>query len=152
MRSETAPCLRSILDDFKTINDRFGHRLGDRVLQTFAQVATDVVGGGGLVARLGGEEFAVAIAGAGREQAVSTAERIRHRFADAAATVDGLTVNATLSVGVGLGGGKVKLEDLLAEADQALYRAKKHGRNRAELAVFETIPERARFAESRSAA
>jgi diguanylate cyclase (GGDEF)-like protein len=145
------------LDDFKTINDRFGHRLGDRVLQTFAQVATEVVGGCGLVARLGGEEFAVALADAERERALSTAERIRRRFADAAATVDGQAVNATLSVGVGLGGGKVKLEDLLAQADQALYRAKKHGRNRAELGVLEPTSERDNamppsFAEARSAA
>ncbi len=126
------------LDQFKSVNDRFGHAVGDRVLQIFAEAATRTVRASGLVGRLGGEEFAVVLCDATADKAAILAEQIRRRFAEAAAEIDGNAVHATLSIGVVLNQNPtVDLDDLLAQADQALYRAKKRGRNRVEVATFD---------------
>ena len=128
------------LDHFKSINDRFGHAIGDRVLQVFAETARDNVKATDLVGRLGGEEFAAVLCDADRERALVMAERIRSAFAAAAAEVDGRPVAATVSIGI------VVNEDptfdvpaLLAQADQALYHAKERGRNRVEIASLELV-------------
>jgi diguanylate cyclase (GGDEF)-like protein len=84
-----------------------------------------------LVARLGGEEFAVLLADACRDNAFKVAERIRATFAALAATVAGHAVNATASIGVAIiQDPQQDIASLLAQADQALYRAKARGRNR----------------------
>ena len=146
------------LDQFKSINDRFGHAVGDRVLQIFAETATRTVRAPGLVGRLGGEEFAAMLCDAEAKNAVLRAEQMRRAFADAAAEVDGHCVRATLSIGLVLNrDASVDLYDLLAQADQALYRAKARGRNCVELASPEPGHERkdvagSRLMESQSAA
>jgi diguanylate cyclase (GGDEF)-like protein len=122
------------LDNFKTINDRYGHAVGDQVLQILAATTKSVIRSSDFVGRLGGEEFAVVLYGAPRENALSIAERIRSAFADHAEVIDGDPVAATVSIGLVLHEGPIlDLSDLLWRADQALYRAKERGRNRVEL-------------------
>src|SRR5690606_9536641 len=88
------------LDHFKSINDRFGHAVGDRVLQVFAQTATANLGPADLVGRLGGEEFAALLYDAHTEKALDVADAIRRGFAEAAREIDSKRIEATLSVGV----------------------------------------------------
>jgi diguanylate cyclase (GGDEF)-like protein len=119
------------LDRFKSVNDRFGHSVGDEVLRIFAESAQVNLRPSDLVARLGGEEFAVLLADACRDNAFKVAERIRSTFAALAATVAGHAVNATASIGVAIiQDPQQDVHALLAQADQALYRAKARGRNR----------------------
>jgi diguanylate cyclase (GGDEF)-like protein len=128
------------LDHFKSINDRFGHAIGDRVLQVFAEAAKANLHACDLVGRLGGEEFAAVLCDAGREKALALAERIRASFAEAAAEVDGRPVAATLSIGVALNADQpLDVPELLRQADQALYHAKERGRNRVELASLDLV-------------
>jgi diguanylate cyclase (GGDEF)-like protein len=128
------------LDHFKSINDRFGHAVGDRVLQVFAETASANVKATDLVGRLGGEEFAAVLSDAGKEQALVMAERIRSAFAAAATEVDGRPVTATVSIGMVINEDPTfDVSALLAQADQALYHAKERGRNRVEVASLELV-------------
>ncbi len=128
------------LDHFKSINDRFGHAIGDRVLQVFAEAAQSNLRSSDLVGRLGGEEFAAVLYDAGREKALALAERIRTSFAEAAAEVDGRPVAATVSIGLVVNGdAPLDVTELLRQADQALYHAKERGRNRVELASLDLV-------------
>jgi diguanylate cyclase (GGDEF)-like protein len=128
------------LDHFKSINDRFGHAIGDRVLQIFATTAKDLKRSHDLVGRLGGEEFAAVLYNADREKAVTLAEQVRSAFAEATVEVDGYPVGATLSIGMVLHeGAALDMPELLAQADQALYHAKERGRNRVEVATFDLM-------------
>lgn len=121
------------LDRFKMINDAFGHAVGDEVLQIFARTLRDTIHADDLVGRLGGEEFAIILRAADRDQALLVSERIRFAFADAAADVAGNPVGATVSIGIAARGAE-SLSELLASADRALYRAKAEGRNRVMIA------------------
>jgi len=133
------------LDNFKSINDRFGHAVGDGVLQHFAKAAGSCMRGVDLFGRLGGEEFAALLIDSGRERAMAVAEKIRVSFANATREVDGRPVIATVSVGVVISYDAVlDLSALLAQADHALYRAKDNGRNRVEIASIELILDRAK--------
>jgi diguanylate cyclase (GGDEF)-like protein len=131
------------LDHFKSINDRFGHAIGDRVLQIFAATANDLMRPQDLVGRLGGEEFAAVLYDADRAKAVTLAEQIRGTFAEAAAEVGGYPVAATLSIGMVLHeGDALDVPELLVQADHALYYAKERGRNRVEVASFDLMRKR----------
>jgi diguanylate cyclase (GGDEF)-like protein len=104
------------------------------VLQILATVAKSMIRSTDLVGRLGGEEFAIVLHGAPRENALTIAERIRVAFAEHAAAIEGHDVAATVSIGCVLQEGPiVELPELLWKADRALYRAKERGRNRVEL-------------------
>ena len=133
------------LDNFKAINDRFGHAIGDRVLEIFADVASGNMRHIDLFGRLGGEEFAAVLRDTTRERALVVAEQIRIGFAEATREVDGRPVVATVSIGIVISHDAVlDLSALLAQADHALYRAKDSGRNRVEIASIELILDRAR--------
>jgi diguanylate cyclase (GGDEF)-like protein len=133
------------LDNFKSINDRFGHAVGDRVLQMFAQVGSRCMRRLDLFGRLGGEEFAALLVDTTRDRALAVAEEIRASFADITCEVDGRPVVATVSIGVVLSYDAVlDLSALLAQADHALYRAKDNGRNRIEIASIELVLDRAK--------
>ena len=130
------------LDHFKSINDRFGHPTGDRVLRLFAQVIMANLRSSDLVGRLGGEEFGVVLADATRDNAFVVAERLRSAFAGAANMADGKPLAATVSIGVAIiQDPREDLSSLLAKADQALYLAKARGRNRVELAPLDLLGE-----------
>ena len=128
------------LDHFKSINDAFGHAIGDRVLQKFAKTAQTRIRAGDLIGRLGGEEFAIALYNVDGDEAMQVAESIRATFAGMAAEVDGHPVAATCSIGVSVSEpGPFEMSTMLAHADQALYLAKEQGRNRCELAAREVV-------------
>ena len=133
------------LDNFKSINDRFGHAVGDRVLMRFAEVANGCMRRADLFGRLGGEEFAAVLVDASRERALTVAEQIRTSFANATYELDGRPIVATVSIGVVISYDAVlDISALLAQADHALYRAKDNGRNRIEVASIELILDRAK--------
>jgi diguanylate cyclase (GGDEF)-like protein len=119
------------LDHFKSINDRFGHAVGDEVLRMFASVASTNMRVTDFLARLGGEEFAAIVPGT-LEEGILIAERLRVLFEGAARTVAGRYIGATVSVGVAAHAAATNIDALLARADEALYAAKKAGRNRVE--------------------
>lgn len=121
------------LDRFKAINDRMGHAVGDRVLQTFAKAATSTLGSDVLFGRIGGEEFASLVPVGDLGEAFAVADRVRRNFAAAAARFTDGDLAPTVSIGVTLGvDGKSDVDTLLEVADRALYRAKSNGRNRVE--------------------
>jgi diguanylate cyclase (GGDEF)-like protein len=133
------------LDNFKSINDRFGHAIGDRVLEIFAEVSSGCLRRIDLFGRLGGEEFAAMLRDTTRERALAVAEEIRRSFAEATREVEGRPVQGTVSIGIVISHDAVlDLSALLAQADHALYRAKDDGRNRVEIASIELILDRTR--------
>ncbi len=128
------------LDHFKSINDRFGHALGDRVLEVFADAARQALRTSDLIGRLGGEEFAAVLRDANRDKAMAVAERLREAFAVAAQDVDGRPVCATVSIGLACcEAPALDVPELMAQADQALYFAKERGRNRVEVASLDMV-------------
>jgi diguanylate cyclase (GGDEF)-like protein len=128
------------LDNFKSINDTFGHALGDRVLEIFTASTREALRGSDLFGRLGGEEFAVLLSDMNSEAAVTVAERIRESFAEATSEVDGNAVGATVSIGIAhCDGAVLEVPELLAQADRALYFAKERGRNRVEVASLDLL-------------
>jgi diguanylate cyclase (GGDEF)-like protein len=146
----SAAVLLADLDHFKSINDRFGHAVGDHVLKIFAAAAGAKLGPDDLIGRLGGEEFAMVIYDAGHDKGLAIAERIRMSFETAAADVNGRAIGGTVSMGMALA--ETSLFDipaLLAQADEALYCAKERGRNRVEVASLQLVLERTEAAEQR---
>ena len=130
------------LDHFKSINDRFGHAIGDEVLRKFAEVACLSMRGSDIIGRLGGEEFAI-IVPEPMELATRIAERLRAAFEEAGATVAGHAIGATVSIGAASSYEPLTdLSPLLARADAALYRAKHDGRNRLYAADDRRAPRR----------
>lgn len=118
------------LDQFKKINDRFGHLAGDRVLADFAAIAQDVVPPGTVLARFGGEEFCAVLPQAGVPEAREVAELIRQAFERHTWQAEDGPFSATVSIGVApLRSTGEGLEGALTEADRALYAAKAVGRN-----------------------
>ena len=118
-------------DHFKHINDRHGHAAGDAVLRHLAQHLHQGFRSIDLVARIGGEEFAVLLPGADAEAAERVAQALCQHIAAQTVAVDGSAIRYTLSAGVAtMAPGVAGLEGLLRQADAALYAAKSGGRNR----------------------
>jgi len=122
------------VDHFKLVNDRYGHAVGDRVLQLIAARAASVVRGGDLVGRLGGEEFGILMPGATLDEAAHVAERLREAM-ETVAELDESLPGVTISIGIAAREGQRSAKELLAAADVALYAAKGEGRNRVRIAA-----------------
>ncbi len=122
------------LDHFKRVNDTHGHEAGDRLLCSFAETVRAQSRASDLVARYGGEEFSALLPNADRQQALVIAERIRYRFERVSVPVEGGELGTTVSIGVAEIGAQETVEAALQRADQALYTAKREGRNRITLA------------------
>jgi diguanylate cyclase (GGDEF)-like protein len=131
-KREPISALMFDLDHFKSINDTFGHAIGDKALHLFGATATVSTRMTDIVGRFGGEEFVVLLPGK-LSDAKIVAERVRKAFEAAGVAVAGCDLKATVSVGVASGGAETDIIALLAAADAALYRAKANGRNRVEL-------------------
>jgi diguanylate cyclase (GGDEF)-like protein len=119
------------LDYFKQINDHYGHKTGDEMLRTVAQILRNGLREGDLVGRLGGEEFLVLLPATAPDQACQIAERLRSMVELAVLVMQpNLTVTASFGVTGLAAAANVSLDELLAKADSALYQAREAGRNR----------------------
>ena len=123
------------LDDFKLVNDRFGHGAGDEVLRALSDVFRESLRDVDLAARLGGEEFAVLLPETDYSGAAGVAERLRASLASLELeTPEGAGFGVTASFGVAVYPEAQSVDELLRTADAALYRAKAEGKNRVALA------------------
>lgn len=119
------------LDNFKKVNDRYGHAVGDMLLARFAAVALDRLGSRDVLARYGGDEFCLLIAGTSAARIRALADHVRRDFAVPLTLPDtGATVTVTVSIGIGaVPTSRESLDADIENADVALYRAKACGRN-----------------------
>jgi diguanylate cyclase (GGDEF)-like protein len=128
------------LDHFKSINDRFGHALGDEALRLFARTLALTLRSSDVIGRLGGEEFGALLPN-DLTSAKAAAERVRAAIELVGAEIDGHRIDTTVSIGAAVALElPCDLEALLARADSALYRAKENGRNRIEVDVEPAAP------------
>lgn len=120
------------IDFFKHINDSFGHAKGDEVLRYFASLVRQQIRSGDYFARYGGEEFCLLLPATSAQEASHIAERLRQSYADTAVLHhDNTAIYSTLSIGIAQANSALTdFQQLLAQADQALYSAKTQGRNR----------------------
>ena len=120
------------LDEFKSVNDRFGHPVGDRVLREFSDILRELVREADLAARWGGEEFALVLPNTNSAGAAVLVERIRSTLEHRTIEVDGNAITITASFGVAVFPDEPNATRLIGSADEALYLAKRRGRNRVE--------------------
>ena len=120
------------LDNFKLVNDTYGHPAGDLVLQTVARVLRECTRGSDLVVRSGGEEFSALLSPASPLGALEVGERIRVNLAKSLVTYNGRQIRISASIGVAHRSAKEvpAMKELVVRADQALYEAKRQGKNR----------------------
>jgi diguanylate cyclase (GGDEF)-like protein len=116
------------LDHFKTVNDRFGHPVGDAVIQAFAQRLRSVLREEDVVARLGGDEFMLLIRSPAPDVAAIVAEKVLAAMREPI-HVDGRDLQVGVSIGIAVSSGGLSASQLMSLADQALYQAKAAGRN-----------------------
>jgi two-component system, cell cycle response regulator len=117
------------IDNFKSINDRFGHHVGDKILQRVAVALSGQCRENDLPARFGGDEVAIIVPGENAATAVHLADRCRREIAAACVAVQQEMIAVTASFGVADSHGVSSLGALMRRADDALYRAKRSGRN-----------------------
>jgi len=132
-KREDVTCIMVDIDHFKSINDRYGHLVGDQVIHRVALLLRNAVPEGDLVCRYGGEEFCVLVSGVKSDQAMAFADGIRKLIETSCgqAVIPGEAVRITASFGVAcLESGATTLAEMIKQADQALYLAKNTGRNR----------------------
>jgi len=132
------------LDDFKEINDNYGHLQGDRVLREVGRILKLESREVDEPARYGGEEFAIALPETRIDGAMEVGERIRRRLDAARIPLDGQNREITIKASVGVAGSPEQspdVRDLIKAADQALYRAKQQGKNRTARAGDRRAPE-----------
>jgi len=122
------------IDDFKHINDRWGHLAGDAVLMEFGKIATYLVQSEQTVSRFGGDEFVIALTGYNDTEAFELAEHLRRRVEDHIFSYQHYTFDVRVSIGIAaLSRADYAKSELIAEADQALYMAKAAGKNQVRL-------------------
>ena len=124
------------IDLFKTINDRYGHHVGDLAIAHIAVLCRDGKRTPDIVGRIGGEEFALLLPETSLESARPVAERLRRKVAEMPLIVAGAPIPLTVSIGLAEASAEMGgIAALMREADEALYRAKHAGRNRVEAAA-----------------
>ena len=128
---EPVSVVMSDIDRFKIINDEFGHAAGDRALSHFADTLKQGRRAVDVIARVGGEEFALVLPGTGLSEAMAIAEELCRRVESTPLLVDDKHLPMTASFGVAtISGNDTCLTDVIVRADRALYRSKREGRNR----------------------
>ncbi|WP_418005652.1 diguanylate cyclase [Mycobacterium sp. PDNC021] len=127
--AESCAFILADLDHFKAVNDTLGHSGGDKVLKAFARILNQCPGEARIIGRVGGEEFAVLLPDADTQTAVEWADAARARMVAQAPELGDGMATVTASFGIAAGGPRSRLDALVNEADEALYRAKLGGRN-----------------------
>jgi diguanylate cyclase (GGDEF)-like protein len=118
------------IDHFKTVNDQFGHAVGDRVLKSVADLCRAAKRDSDIVARVGGEEFAIMLPETTEAATMQFAERLRRLARDCALAANGEEIPVTISVGIAGASMRTSgIESLMRDADHALYQAKRSGRD-----------------------
>jgi diguanylate cyclase (GGDEF)-like protein len=132
----TVVMLSCDLDNFKEINDRFGHAMGDEVLRGFAKCFSSIIRESDIFARHGGEEFIILLSDITLEEACVLGERLRSRFNETTFSHRGKSMTFSVSIGLSMAPlhSGYDMEELMMIADTALYKAKELGRNRLEIA------------------
>jgi diguanylate cyclase (GGDEF)-like protein len=140
------------LDHFKLVNDTHGHAVGDRVLTRAVAACQELLRSTDIFGRLGGEEFGIVLPECTLEQVLERTERMRLAIATAAVGEDapGIPISASFGVATITRSG-YELRQLLVDADDALYRAKREGRNRVSVSDTTQPRERSRDAETQIA-
>jgi len=118
------------IDNFKMINDNFGHKTGDLVLEKVAKVLKERLRDSDVIGRLGGEEFVIALIGCDLNSAKKVAEDLRVKIEKIALKHKGKKIEITASLGVVTYKDEKSLFELINKADKAMYKAKKQGKNR----------------------
>lgn len=122
------------LDNFKTVNDTYGHGAGDKVLVSVANILSDEIRKVDSVGRLGGEEFGLILTGTTAEMSVHFTNRIRKRIEECPVVLDHSVIHCTASMGITtINALDTDIDKILERADKALYSAKHLGRNRVEV-------------------
>ncbi|ABK82671.1 diguanylate cyclase [Campylobacter fetus] len=121
------------IDDFKKINDKFGHDIGDIIIQKLSSFLIGWISEGDLVARFGGEEFCVVLKNINFDDAVKKAVSIRAKIASSLINIKGFDIKFTVSIGVTNGDFSKNIDHIISKADEALYNAKIAGKNRVEI-------------------
>jgi len=117
-------------DDLKTVNDEFGHAVGDKLIITIAQVINESLRETDFLARYGGDEFVAILTEAPVDRAAEVAERIRASVENTSFSADGKRVASTISVGISCYSKELDEEDtIMAQADKKLYESKDKGKN-----------------------
>ncbi|MBB3228307.1 diguanylate cyclase (GGDEF)-like protein [Luteibacter sp. Sphag1AF] len=124
------------IDDFKAVNDTFGHLAGDTVIRETMRVLSSMCRADDLAGRFGGEEFILCLPGALAEHALEVTERVRHALAGMVIVHGEYRIRITVSAGIAVWRAPESLNSLLGRADEALYGAKNDGRNRSRLAAM----------------
>nr|WP_282571224.1 GGDEF domain-containing protein [Methylonatrum kenyense] len=125
--------LMADLDHFKQVNDVHGHDVGDQVLKELARRLKMAVRAEDHVARWGGEEFLLLIQGVEKRVALAIAEKLRATVAETPFATSAGALSVTVSIGLALNAHDRHYETVCSRADQALYQAKRNGRNRTEI-------------------
>ncbi len=121
------------IDKFKNINDTYGHDTGDIAIKELVRLITDSIKGSDMVARFGGEEFCVLLKDIDKSSAVELLVRLRLKVANNRISINSNEIKYTVSIGVAFDS-EDGIEEMINQADMALYKAKNSGRNRVELA------------------
>ena len=117
------------IDHFKSINDTYGHAIGDEILKHFSSICLDMARSLDIVARIGGEEFIIMLPETTSEGAYIFAERFREKIYSSEVHIEDKTVKYSVSIGVAILNKDKEVKDILQRADKALYKAKESGRN-----------------------
>ena len=128
---ETVFCMMMDLDHFKNVNDTYGHAVGDEVIIMLGDILNATCTGNDIAGRYGGEEFCVALFGTDEQECYKTAEKIRQSVIDNSRRISALDQPVTTSIGISrVTEALTESNELIDEADKALYAAKSSGRNR----------------------
>ena len=129
-KSRRLAIIMADIDDFKHANDTYGHQAGDMILKELAKIIQAKCRQTDVVARYGGEEFVIMLSGAGEKEAIDIAEKIRDAVQNKNFKFKNVTYVTTISMGVAEFSNERDKEVLIEKADQALYKAKREGKNR----------------------
>lgn len=132
LRNHTSYCVLTIdFDHFKTINDKYGHACGDKVLSEFGALSAKISRNSDVLGRMGGEEFAFFLPKTDIQQAEEFAHRLREHISSKIVVYENKVIPYSISIGIATNGQaeKLPLETVLKQADHALYAAKRNGRD-----------------------